>query len=276
MSEARAGAPTTTDDDTETARIRYSLQGGAAWVTLADGDRGNLVDQELATALLAAVQRAGRDSARVIVLRATGRFFSAGGSLSAFASVPDVETYVDDLAETLHRTITELVRSPAVVVSSVHGTCGGAGFPLAAAADLVVAGQSAKFTLGYTKIGLSPDGGTSLLTHTLGLHRALRLALLNEVITAEEGYQQGLVARVVPDDELAAATEALVAQLLAGSATAAAAAKRLLRETVEPAPERALRAETASIRALAASRDGVEGVRAFVEKRSARFGEPPA
>ena len=163
---------------------------------------------------------AWRPRTRGIVLRATGRFYSAGGDIGGFATLTDVASGVDDLAECLHRIISELVRSDAVVVSAVHAVAAGAGFPLAAAADVGLAGESARFTLGYTKIGFSVDGGSSQLVHTLGLHRVLRLALLNDVITAAEAHAAGLVARVVPDEELAAATEQVVAGLLAGPARA--------------------------------------------------------
>jgi 2-(1,2-epoxy-1,2-dihydrophenyl)acetyl-CoA isomerase len=143
--------------------------------------------------------------------------------------------------------------------------------PLAAAADLVLAGASARFTLAYTKIGLSPDGGSSLLSASLGLHRALHLALLNPALSAEQARDAGLVAQVHPDDELDAAVEAVVEQLLAGSRTAQVAAKRLLREVALPGAEGAMRRETLSIRSCAISPDGREGVDAFVAKRAATF-----
>lgn len=254
-----------------TGVVDYELHDGAAWITLADGDAGNTLTIESGGELLAAVRRAGADQARVIVLRATGRFFSAGGDIGAFASLPDVASGIDDLAEALHRIISELTRSPAVVVAAVHATAAGAGFPLAAAADLVLAGESARFTLGYTRIGFSVDGGSSQLVHTLGLHRALRLALLNDVLTAAEAQAAGLVARVVPDDELAATTEQVVAGLLAGPASAQADVKRLMRDAAEPSPESALRRETLAIRRNAAGPDGREGVAAFLEKRAPRF-----
>jgi 2-(1,2-epoxy-1,2-dihydrophenyl)acetyl-CoA isomerase len=249
----------------------YELRDGAAWITLADGDRGNTLTLESGTELLAAVRRAQSEGARVIVLRASGRFFSAGGDIGGFASLTDLTWGVDDLAECLHRIISELVRSDAVVVSAVHAMAAGAGFPLAAAADIVLAGESARFTLGYTKIGFSVDGGSSQLVHTLGLHRALRLALLNDVLTATEAHAAGLVARVVPDDELEAVTEQVVAGLLAGPAAAQADVKRLMREAVEAHPETALRRETLGIRRNAATPDGREGVAAFLEKRPPRF-----
>ena len=153
----------------------------------------------------------------------------------------------------------------------VQGIAAGAGVPLAAAADIVLAGASARFTLAYTKIGFSPDGGSSLLTASLGLHRALHLALLNPVLSAADAQAAGLVAEVHPDDELDAAADRVVAQLLAGSRTAQVAAKRLLREVALPGAEAALRRETLSVRACAAGPDGREGVDAFLAKRAPEF-----
>jgi 2-(1,2-epoxy-1,2-dihydrophenyl)acetyl-CoA isomerase len=251
--------------------VSYSFADGIARITMDDGDRGNPIDPWSVAELRAAVRRSGVDQARVILLTATGRFFSVGGDISQFGMAEDISAFVDDLAEDLHRCVSELVRSPAIVVSAVQGMAAGAGFPLAAAADVVLTARSAKFTLGYTKIGFSVDGGTSLLVHTLGLHRALRLALLNDVITAEEAYAAGLVARVVEDDELAATADAIAAQLAAGSAGAQAATKQLLRAVAEESPESVLRAESLSIRARAAEPDGREGVQAFLEKRPATF-----
>ncbi len=253
--------------------VDYSFDSGVATLTLTEGDRGNPIHLVSVADLHAAVRRAQREPAHVIVLRSTGRFFSVGGDLAAFADAEDPAVLIDDLADALHRVVAELQRCPAVVVSVVQGVAAGAGFPLAAAADVVVAARSAAFTLGYTKVGLTPDGGSSLLVHSLGLHRTLRLALLNDLITAEEAHAAGLVARVADDEELESVVEKVVATLRDGPATAFAETKRLLRETADAAPERALRAETASIRARIAEPDGREGVQAFLEKRPARFGD---
>lgn len=252
--------------------VDYTYADGCARITLADADRGNPIHTESVCELFAAVRRAATDDARVIVLNAEGRFFSVGGDLAAFGGSADMGTYIDDLADTLHRVVSELVRSSAIVVSVVQGAAAGAGFPLAAAADVVIAAKSAKFSLGYTRVGLNVDGGTSLIAHSLGLHRALRLALLNDAVTADEAYAMGLVARVVPDEELREAADDVVALLLAGPAGGQAATKRSLRETVEPAPEVAMRREALAIRENAASGDGREGVAAFLEKRPAKFG----
>ena len=251
--------------------VRYEHADGVARITLANGDRGNPINHASVAQLHDAVRSAHRDAARVVVLAAEGRFFSVGGDLGAFAESDDAGRLIDDLAEALHRVVSELVRSDAIVVSVVQGAAAGAGCPLAAAGDVVIAADSAKFSIAYTKVGLSPDGGSSLLVNTLGLHRALRLALLGDALTAQEAYDAGLVARVVPADELSATAEQVVATLAAGSATAQAAAKRLLREVAAPAPESALRAESLSISSLVTGADGREGIAAFQDKRAPRF-----
>lgn len=262
---------------TEPEYVRYdhsstgSGTGGIARITLCDGDAGNPLRPVSGAQLLAAVLRAKADRARVIVLAAEGRFFSVGGDLGGFAEAEDTEPFLLELAEAAHRIIVELVRGEAIVVSAVQGTAAGIGFPIAAAADVVLAADSAKFSLAYTKVGLSPDGGGTLLVHTLGLHRTLRLALLGDLLTAQEAYDAGLVARVVPADQLAAVTDEVAGQLAAGSSTALGATKRLVRQAAEPAPEAALRREAETISRLGGAPDGLEGITAFLEKRAPRF-----
>src|SRR5215217_330807 len=240
--------------------VRYEHADGAARITLAAGDQGNPLNRAMVDELSAAVRRARADDARVVLLRSEGRVFSVGGDVRAFAAAEDREQFVSDLH-----------RLDAVVVCAVQGMAAGAGVPIAAAADVVLAAESARFTLAYTKLGYSPDGGSTLLTASLGLHRALYLALLNPVLSAAEARAAGLVAEVHPDDELDTAVERVVVQLLAGSRTAQVAAKRLLRETATPLAEGALRRETLSVRAAAAGPDGMEGVDAFLAKRRPRF-----
>jgi len=252
--------------------VDYTRTDQIAHITLSRGDRGNPINKQLTRELRDAVATAHRDGTKVIVLASTGRFFSVGGDLSAFSSEPDLPAYVDDLADELHRTVIELIRSPAIVVSIVQGPAAGAGFPLAAAADIIIAGASATFILGYSKVGLSIDGGSCLLSETLGLHRTLRLALLNDTLSAAEAHAAGLVARVFDDAELHPEADKLIRRLASGPRGAHAAIKRLVRDTAEAAPERALRVETAAIRSLAGSSDGREGIRAFRDKRRPVFG----
>jgi len=249
------------------------LQDGAAWISFSEPDRGNPINLTSVRALQADVQAARQADAHVVVLAPSGTAFSVGGDLAAFGDQESPGAYLQELADLLHLVVSDLQRLDAVVVSVVQGVAAGAGFPLAAAADLVIAAESARFTLAYTKVGLTPDGGSSLLSSTVGLHTALRLALLNPVLSAQEAQALGLVTAVHPDAELTQAAEKLVADLLAGSRSAQVGAKRLLRGQAVPHLETALRLETLSIRDAAESADGREGVRAFLDKRRPRFGQ---
>ncbi|MFB7085244.1 enoyl-CoA hydratase/isomerase family protein [Streptomyces sp. NPDC056296] len=251
--------------------VSYERSDSIARICLRGGARGNPLDQATVDALAHSVRRARADQAHVVVLSSAGPAFSFGGDVSAIAAAEDTEQTVEDLAESLHRIVSDLHRMDAIVVSVVRGTAAGAGVPLAAAADLVLAGSSARFVLAYTNIGFSPDGGSSLLTASIGLHRALHLTLLNPVLSAAEALSMGLVTQVHPDEQLDSAAEEVVRLLRAGSRTAQVASKRLLREAATPGAEAALRRETLSVRARAASLDGREGVAAFLAKRAPDF-----
>ncbi|GAB3274161.1 enoyl-CoA hydratase-related protein [Kineosporia babensis] len=252
-------------------RIDYLYDSGLARITLTSSSGTNPIDQPFVDELFAAVQRAQSDDAAVVLVCSDGKAFSVGGDIKSFASAEEPGRLLDSLADQLHRSISELQRMDAIVVSQVRGTAAGAGVGLAAAADIVLSAESARFVLAYTGIGFSPDGGASLLTTTLGLHRVLHLALLNPVLTARQAQESGLVAQIHPDDDLEQATTTVVKQLLAGSRPAQAATKRLLREAALPSPETALRQETLSIRTCAESPDGREGIAAFVAKRPPSF-----
>lgn len=255
------------------AQVDYEQSGGVGWITLNNADTGNAFDFRIADALAAAVRSASHDRVKVMVLRARGRFFSVGGDLTGFDGADSFPDYLNDLATAGHRIIADLARSDAIVVSVVQGTAAGIGFPLAMAADLVLASDTAKFTLGYTKVGLTGDGGTGLLARSLGLHRTLRLALLNDVLTAEEAFASGLVARVFPDAELDDRAAELIARLAAGSRGAQAGVKGIVRAAAAPDVETRLAHEAHTMTTAAGHPDSTEGITAFLAKRAPRFAD---
>jgi 2-(1,2-epoxy-1,2-dihydrophenyl)acetyl-CoA isomerase len=265
-----------TDDESvsltsSSAPVSIAVADGIAWVSLNDGARGNALTISGTRQLFEALRQAQTEQARVVVLRAEGRAFCVGGDIRAFGGSTNPSHYIDDLADVLHRVITELMHMDAIVIAAVQGAAAGAGMPLAAAADILVAAQSARFTLGYTKLGLTPDGGSSLLTSTIGLHQSLKLALLNPVLSADEARECGLVAEVVADESLGSRVTQIAQQLANGSRSAQAATKRLLRTRAAADAESALRAEALAVRAAAASADGREGIQAFLAKRPPSF-----
>jgi 2-(1,2-epoxy-1,2-dihydrophenyl)acetyl-CoA isomerase len=253
------------------ALVTYDLADGVARVTLANGDRGNPLNPASVAELTAAVERARTDDAHVVVLQSRGKSFCVGGDLVAFGQAPDPGRLVQQVASALHEVILQLHGLDAVVVSVVRGAAAGAGVGLAAAADLVLAGTSARFTPAYTRMGYSPDGGLSLLTASLGLHRTLHLSLLNPVLTAEQAQFAGLVGALHPDEDLEAAVDDVVRTLRAGSRSAQVATKRLVRQHATPDVADVLAGEATMVGRSAASPDGREGVRAFVDKRPPHF-----
>jgi 2-(1,2-epoxy-1,2-dihydrophenyl)acetyl-CoA isomerase len=168
--------------------------------------------------------------------------------------------------------LSNLVRGDAPIVAAVQGAAAGAGMGFVGAADLVVAGESAVFLMAYTSVGLSPDGSSSwFLPRLVGLRRAMELTLTNRALTAAEALDWGLVNQVVPDDELQDAAAKLAAKLAAGSAPALAAAKRLMHTSFEDTFESHLAREGREIGGVSSSRETLEGIRAFIEKRKPVF-----
>src|SRR5690606_28994398 len=137
---------------------------------------------------------------------------------------------------------------------------------------IAVAAESARFTLAYTKAGLTPDGGsTYYLGRAIGLRRAVELALTNRTLTAREALEWGIVNKVVPDADLAAETDALARALAAGPTRAFGGAKRLLAQGLEETLETQMEYEARSIADMARGGDGREGIAAFVAKRAPNF-----
>lgn len=252
-----------------TDHLTLADHGGTLVLTLTAGDRGNPIHLPAVSDLHAALDEVDQVRPGVLVLRASGRFFSVGGDLAGFAGADDPGAHLATLARSLHAAVSRLAHADYVVISAVHAAAAGAGFPLALTGDLVVASTAASFTMSYTKVGLSPDGGsTAILVADLGLHRALQLALLNPVLTAARAHELGLVAEVVEPEALDDRVLELAAQLRAGRAAAFAGAKRLLRQAALATVEAQMEAETRSIGDLAGRPGGVEGVQAFLAKRS--------
>jgi 2-(1,2-epoxy-1,2-dihydrophenyl)acetyl-CoA isomerase len=143
---------------------------------------------------------------------------------------------------------------------------------LACAADFVIAADTARFTMAYTKIGLSVDGGSSyFLPRIVGMRRTVELMLTNRTLSAEEAYAWGIVTRVVPAADLVEEARMLATSLASGATRALRAAKRLVREGWNESLETQLERETREIVEAGRSADAREGIQAFVEKRLPRF-----
>jgi enoyl-CoA hydratase len=158
------------------------------------------------------------------------------------------------------------------VVSVVQGPCAGVGASLALACDVVLASDKAFFMLAFTKIGLMPDGGASaLIAASIGRHRAMRMALLAERITASEAVEWGLVTAVYPPDEFDAEVGKMLSTLAAGPVVALRKTKAAINAATLTELEAALEREKQGQLVLLDSHDFREGARAFQQRRPAEF-----
>ena len=171
-----------------------------------------------------------------------------------------------------HAAVSRFSRMDAPLIAAVNGMAAGAGFSLAAACDLSVAAESARFASQYTAASLSPDGSsTYFVPRLVGTRRAMELMLTNRRLSAAEALEWGLINAVVPDDELKAHVGELAQTLARGATLAFGSVKRLLHDSLSATLETQMETEAREIASLTKSRDGREGVRAFLEKRAPEF-----
>lgn len=254
--------------------IDVDLQAGIATITLNRPAQFNALNLQMSKDLLDATIRLDEDPAvRCVVLTGAGKAFFAGGDLSGFGAAGDGRGgLLKEMTTYFHGAIARLGAMNAPVIAKINGVAAGAGFSTMLACDLAVAAASAKFTMAYTRSGLTPDGSSTwFLPRTVGLRRAQELTLLNPTLTADQALEWGLITKVVPDAELAGAVAEMAALIAAGPTLTLGGAKRLLRMSADHGLETQMEHEARSIAAISLTRDGREGVAAFLEKRAAVF-----
>jgi 2-(1,2-epoxy-1,2-dihydrophenyl)acetyl-CoA isomerase len=214
------------------------------------------------------------DDVRAVMVIGAGRAFSSGADLKEGldrAKSGSFDPY-ELLTGRYHPIINGIRHMPKPVVAAVNGAAAGIGLSLALAADLVVAAESAYFTLAFVNIGLVPDGGSSLLVPSrIGFARAAELALLGERLPATQAVDWGLINKVYPDDDFKASSDALLDRLANGPTKSYAGTKRQLNRWLYEQMEGQLEFEASIQREMAGSADFAEGLASFTEKRPPRF-----
>ncbi len=250
--------------------IRHETADGVATITLNRPDRLNALNATMRRELLAAFKAAARDDAtRAVIVTGEGRGFCSGADLRAGATEREFRRVLTTEYNPLITAIREL---PKPVIAAVNGVAAGAGASIAFAADLIVAAEEARFVMAFVKIGLVPDSGAArTLVRALGRHVATGMMFTGEPLTAKGAADAGLVAAVVPANELMAAARELAQRLANGPTKALGYAKRLINAAEDEALSDSL-AREADLQELAGrTADHAEGVSAFAEKREPRF-----
>lgn len=258
--------------------ILTTIDAGVATLTLNRPKALNALDQEMATALESSTASVSADDAvRCVVIRGAGGNFMAGGDVGYFyqclsLSERERAEAVASVISVVHGAIRNIRHAPKPVVACVEGACAGFGVSLMSACDLAVAADNAVFSLAYSRIGITPDGGSTwFLPRLVGLKRASALALLADRFGAAEALQMGLVNQAVMANALDETVGALTSRLARGPMKAFAGAKALLSGSMNATLEEQLRAEEASFIEGVKGAEFEEGVRAFVEKRKPNF-----
>ena len=257
---------------TEYETITLEQSGPITRITLNRPDAANGMNHTMTRELADAAKRCDTDVTKVVVLTGSGRFFCAGGDLKSFANAPNRGQHIKGVADDLHRAISTFARMDAVLITTVNGTAAGAGFSIAVTGDIVLAAESATFTMAYTRVGLSPDGSSSyFLPRLIGITKTKELMLTNRTLSAQEASQWGLVTEVLPDDQLAARADELADQMASTASGSNGAVKALMLSTFSSGLEVQMEFESRVIADRAESADGREGVDAFMAKRKPEF-----
>ena len=245
-----------------------------ATVTLNRPDAFNAFGSTLGRELFDVALEVDEDpDVRCVVITGAGKAFCGGGDVKEFVdSLPRIGAHIKELTTYLHGAVSRLSRMDKPLIVAVNGIAAGGGFALALTGDVVIAAESAKFTMAYSKIAATPDGSsTYFLPRLVGLRRALELYLTNRVLTAREALEWGMITKVTPDTELKTATMALARELAQGPTKAFGAAKRLFHQSTWESLETQMELEAQAIARSGHTADFREGITAFANKKAPVF-----
>ena len=235
------------------------------WIRLDRPEKLNAVDTPMLDELSAQLRGTEADeSVRAVLLTGAGRAFCSGGDLSGGDTAGAA-----DAANRVVRAITSL---PKPVAAGVHGGAVGFGCALALSCDLVVAAPSAYFQLAFTRVGLMPDGGASvLLTGLIGRARTARMAMTAEKVAATTAFEWGMISHLTGEDNYQAVLAEVVRSVSGGPTLALAWTKRALAAATLRELESVQALEAEGQLALVDTADFREGALAFRERRAPEF-----
>jgi 2-(1,2-epoxy-1,2-dihydrophenyl)acetyl-CoA isomerase len=256
--------------------VKAELKNGVEWIWLNRPDKLNAFNEKMGDDLQEVLKEAEkRPEARCLVLTGEGRAFSVGEDLSTNRATYDSGKPML-LGEVIKRKYNPIVgrirRMEKPVIAAVNGVTAGAGLGLALACDLRAASDKATFHEAFIKVGLAPDSGTSFwLTRILGLGRAMEIGMLGEPIDATRALNLGLVNWVFPENELTSQVTKIAERLAKGPTKAIGLTKRAMNRAIVVDMDSSLEYEMYLQDIAGRTRDHIEGVKAFFDKRDPSF-----
>lgn len=266
---------TTIEDRDADSAVTLDIADGVATVTLNRPDVHNGLSLDMADGLLDLTARISEDAGvRAVLIVGAGPVFSVGGDVSVFASVdaaalPDT---LGEMASRYHDAVLRLANLDVPVVCAVHRAAAGAALGLVCVSDVVLAAEGTKFAMGFGRIGLTGDGGTSwFLPRLIGTRRAAEMYFEDRVLDAGEAADLGLITRVVPADQLAEQARDVARRMASGPTRAYGTMRALLHASADSGLGAQLDRETDSVRRIAGTRDAAHGFASFVGKTRPSF-----
>ncbi|HVM99217.1 MAG TPA: enoyl-CoA hydratase/isomerase family protein [Caulobacteraceae bacterium] len=258
--------------------VLYSTADHVATITLNRPERMNTISGPMLRQLTERLLEAEADrDVRAIVLTGTGRAFCAGLDLSEVVrpsqpgDISNTNAGFNDL-DLRNTPPTVLFNLGKPTICALNGSAAGYGMDTALGCDIRIMAESAKMAAAFTKRGIVPEsGGTWFLPRLIGWSKAAELIFTGRTLTAAECLEMGLVSRVVPDAELAAAARALALEIAANAPMAVQASKKMMRMGLGESFDDHVHHVFLQLLPLLRSQDAAEGMRAFMEKRPANF-----
>jgi len=259
--------------------ITFEKMDGVGIISMNRPESRNALIMEMVAEMGEAIQACKRPDVRAVLLTGTGGGFCSGADLKSVVETLEsnepekLQAYIRALADDLHhKVVLELQRLEKPVVAGINGVAAGAGFSLTLGCDIRIAANSARFLMAYANIGAPADGGsTYLLPRLVGSGRAMELYLASQPTGAQAALEMGLVTQLVEDDSLHKHAMETAVRLAQGPTAAIGRVKGLFNRSWDSNIATQLDAETATFVEICLTEDFQEGIKAFTERRQARF-----
>ena len=259
----------TTDDP---LLLRQQDARGVITLTLNRPQAFNALSEAMLVALQTELDLIAQDStARLLVIKASGKAFCAGHDLKEMCAAPS-QAYYEALFAQCGRMMLSLQQLPVPVIAQVEGIATAAGCQLVAMCDLAVAAADARFAVSGVNLGLFCATPSVALSRKLGRKQAFEMLVTGAFISADEARQRGLVNRVAAPGEVAQAVEALVAAIVGKPRVALALGKALFYRQLEVGIAAAYDDAGQAMACNMMDDSALEGVQAFIDKRPPNWG----
>ncbi|WOV86579.1 enoyl-CoA hydratase [Sporosarcina oncorhynchi] len=252
--------------------IELKKEGRLARLTLNRPESMNAMDDVMMKELADAFESLKTEAdVQVLIIQGAGRAFSAGGDIKKMVD-PETPMDISTVMIDVSRLAKALYELPQITIASIHGAAAGLGFSVALGCDVILAEENSKLAMNFIGIGLIPDGaGHFFLKERIGVPLAKQLIWSGEVLPGPVAKEKGLVDELVPEGQVAQASEMLAQKLLQSPIAAMLATKKILHAQKIDELESVLRLESEQQVAMRNTQDHMEGISSFVQKRKPTF-----